>query len=154
MRLRLYATPVLAAAVAFFVDQATKQFARGWTPGTGPFPSVLTIVHHQNEGLVANLPVPLPVIVLITIAVLLLVFWMLWASVRRNHAVGAAALGVLIGGALGNFVDRLLFGYVFDWILLVGRSALNVADLCILLGALVYAGTATRLESSTAVPAD
>jgi signal peptidase II len=82
------------------------------------------------------------------------VFWMLWASVRRNHAVGAAALGVLIGGALGNFVDRLLFGYVFDWILLVGRSALNVADLCILLGALVYAGTATRLESSTAVPAD
>lgn len=144
LRFRQYATPVLAAVVAFFVDQATKYFARGFTDGTGPFPQILTTVHHHNEGLVANLPVPLPLIILITIVVLGLVLWMLRSAIERKNVFGAISLGVLIGGALGNFVDRLTLGYVFDWILVFSRSAINIADICILLGALVYAGSVRR----------
>jgi len=149
--LHLYATPALAAGVAFFVDQVTKWFARDLTTGTGPFPSLLTIVHHQNEGLIANLPVPMPLIVLITLVVLALVLWMLWLAIRKENWWGAGALGFLIGGALGNFVDRLLFGYVFDWILLFSRSAINMADLFILIGALAYAKNVRSSKSSTSL---
>lgn len=144
VELRPYAISAVLAGVAFFVDQITKRLARGFATGEGPFTQIVTIVHHQNEGLVANLPVPMPVIFVITVVVLALVLWMLWAAIQRGNAFGAGALGILIGGALGNFTDRLLLGYVFDWILLFSRSAINIADICILFGALGYAGSMRR----------
>ena len=88
--IRPYAIPVVMAGVAFFVDQATKQYARGLATGEGFFPHILTIVHHQNEGLVANLPVPMPLIVLITVAVLGVLF-------SASPLIGAALGTVIVG---------------------------------------------------------
>lgn len=149
--IRLYAIAAFAAVVAFFVDQLTKQIGRGLSAGMGPFPEIATVVRHENYGLVANLPVPLPLIVLLTIIVLALVLWMLVIAIRARQTVAVIGLGILVGGALGNLMDRLIFGYVFDWILLFGRSALNIADLCILIGTLTYLAGTRR--SSTAAGA-
>ncbi|MFM8320899.1 MAG: signal peptidase II [Chloroflexota bacterium] len=49
-------------------------------------------------------------------------------------------LGLLLGGALGNLVDRALFGHVTDFISIGGLPALNLADLCVLAGVLLLAG--------------
>lgn len=50
----------------------------------------------------------------------------------------AAALSLIIGGALGNLIDRLLFGHVIDFIdLYYGRwhwPAFNIADSAIVIG--------------------
>jgi len=140
--IRLYATAGLSAVVAFFVDQLTKQIGRGLPAGAGPFPQFATFVWHENHGLIANVPVPLPVIIFVTFTVIGLVLWMLSTTVCRRQTIAVLGLGLLIGGAVGNLVDRIVLGYVFDWMLLFGRSAFNVADLCILIGALLYiAGT-------------
>jgi signal peptidase II len=57
---------------------------------------------------------------------------------RRLGSLGwAVALGGLLGGALGNLVDRLFRqpgpgrGYVVDWIALPNFPVFNVADMCI-----------------------
>jgi len=71
-------------------------------------------------------------LVSLTIAVLL-VSWL--AQVRRP--LTAAGFALLIGGALGNLIDRVLYGHVIDFI---DASALwfpfvfNVADVCINIG--------------------
>lgn len=50
----------------------------------------------------------------------------------------AIPLGLLLGGTIGNFIDRLRFGYVVDFFDLFFRSwhwpAFNIADSCICLG--------------------
>jgi len=60
--------------------------------------------------------------------------------VRANKMVQAVALAEIFGGALGNLIDRVTRGYVFDWILLFGQSAINIADIAIIEGALVFIG--------------
>lgn len=55
-----------------------------------------------------------------------------------NQKWTAASLGLIIGGALGNLIDRLLFGHVIDFIdLFYGRwhwPAFNIADSAITVG--------------------
>jgi signal peptidase II len=56
------------------------------------------------------------------------------------------ALALVLGGAIGNLIDRVLYGYVVDFVLLYWRSwsypAFNVADAAITLGVagLLYDG--------------
>ncbi|MCC7017439.1 MAG: signal peptidase II [Rhodospirillales bacterium] len=68
--------------------------------------------------------------------VALLLVWM----ARDNRASSAAALGIVIGGALGNVVDRVRFGAVADFLDFHAFGyhwpAFNAADAAISLGAL------------------
>lgn len=69
---------------------------------------------------------------------LLLVFY---RRLPSNALVSAAALGGILGGALGNLTDRVLYGEVIDWLdFYVGAytwPTFNVADSCIVVGVCV-----------------
>src|SRR3954452_18721188 len=77
-------------------------------------------------------------------AVIALAFWMAWSHTR----VATIALGLIIGGALGNAIDRLAYGAVVDFALfhaeIGGKTfnwyVFNVADVAIVAGvaALLY----------------
>lgn len=59
---------------------------------------------------------------------------------RRNHGLLASGLALILGGAIGNVIDRLNHGYVVDFILMGYRElvfpyAYNVADAAISVGA-------------------
>ncbi len=58
---------------------------------------------------------------------------------HRRDAVQCLALALILGGALGNVIDRLLFGAVVDFVLLHWHDwhwpAFNLADSCITVGA-------------------
>jgi signal peptidase II len=72
------------------------------------------------------------------IAVALLWIWLAKASSRLS----AVALGMIIGGAVGNGIDRLLYGAVADFVLLHAQTAtwrfnwyvFNLADVAIVVG--------------------
>lgn len=130
---------VLATAVVFAVDRATKLFfMRTDVLITSPIPGVIDMTRHQNYGIIANVPVPRLMIIALTLGVLALVLRALWRVVRSGTVFRACALGVLLGGAFGNLYDRLTMGYVFDWILLGGRSVINLADVAIMLGVALF----------------
>ena len=75
-------------------------------------------------------------VVLATVVTLVLVFWL--SRLKRSERLMAIALGLIIGGALGNLIDRVLWGHVIDFIDLYYRQwhwpAFNVADSAITLG--------------------
>jgi signal peptidase II len=52
----------------------------------------------------------------------------------RRDPIVAIALGLLIGGAVGNLIDRIRLGYVIDWIKLPNWPTFNVADSAITIG--------------------
>ena len=56
--------------------------------------------------------------------------------VARNDTVAAGA-GLLVGGSLGNLIDRLAHGEVTDFLDPARWPAFNVADCCITVGAVL-----------------
>ncbi len=56
-----------------------------------------------------------------------------------NHPTGYAALAMIAGGALGNFIDRLRLGYVVDMIAVefIDFPVFNVADSFIVCGGIL-----------------
>lgn len=70
---------------------------------------------------------------LITTLIVLIVFFRLQAKSRLLWP-----LGLLLGGIIGNFIDRVRFGYVVDFFDFYWRNyhwpAFNIADTCICIG--------------------
>jgi signal peptidase II len=108
------------------------------TTGSPMQTGIIDTVVHENHGIVANLPVPIPVIIATTIVILLIIIAAWIVAFRERRLAQAVALGLIIGAAASNLMDRILFGYVYDWILLFGRSAVNAADIVIVIGAILY----------------
>ena len=70
--------------------------------------------------------------------------FLLWQGRSVSTRVGAVALGLVLGGAIGNLVDRalrdgggFLQGAVVDFIDLQWWPVFNVADSCVVIGAIL-----------------
>jgi signal peptidase II len=119
------------------LDQLTKHtVASGIRPGdTRPFLPGIQLVHVRNRGVAfgffsgGGAPV-----LLFTVAVLVLLGGYL--TLRPERRGLWLASGLLIGGAIGNLVDRLADGAVTDFIKLPLWPAFNVADMAITFGVL------------------
>lgn len=98
----------------------------------------LRLVQHHNLGLIANVPVPVTLIFMLTLTALGCVIVLLRRAWMMQEAGKMFVLTLLLAGALGNFFDRVTYGFVFDWILLFGRSIINLADVFIVVGILWY----------------
>jgi signal peptidase II len=79
--------------------------------------------------------------------------WLGWALFKRSFSglMGVAA-ALIIGGALGNVIDRVLYGHVIDFIQLYYRNwyypAFNIADSAICVGAALMVLDSLRAPKS------
>ncbi len=64
-----------------------------------------------------------------------------WWALRTDRRLLSTAIGLVIGGALGNAIDRIRFGYVVDFIDLSGTHVFpwvfNIADSAITIGVIL-----------------
>jgi signal peptidase II len=67
-----------------------------------------------------------------------IIVWYYWTLPPGQWLV-RTALGMQLGGALGNLIDRLSFGTVTDWIEVTHFPLFNVADASISTGVVVLA---------------
>ena len=65
--------------------------------------------------------------------------WYLFRHRRDMHPLLRVALGLVIGGALGNFIDRVTLGYVVDFLYfkLINFAIFNVADSALVIGCIL-----------------
>lgn len=103
-------------------------------------PHVLGVHGTRNTGMAFGMLSGKPLLLAaLTVPVLIGVF----AYLRRHPVRGFEAVGLslLVGGALGNLIDRLLYGYVIDMLepLFVNWFVFNVADAGITVGAALLA---------------
>src|SRR5581483_3148841 len=100
---------------------------------------LLKWTYEQNEhgafGLFGSSPVFL---VLMALAVLL-IFWFSFRDQARRSLLVRIAFGMILGGAIGNIIDRLQFRYVIDFIdfYRIWPNIFNVADACITCGVIL-----------------
>ncbi len=130
------------AGVTFVLDRLTKAWVEQNIPvneGRTVVDDVLRIVHTQNSGAAFGL---LPerttlLSVLSVVAVVAILYY--YRQIASTSPLIAATLGMQLGGAFGNLVDRVGQGYVVDFVDVglpgVWRFwAFNVADSSIVLG--------------------
>lgn len=133
---------VLAAIITLVLDQASKVWALGALADGRVRPligDVLSLRLIHNSGAAFSIGDSMTwVMTLIAVAVTLAI---LWASRRVGSKRWALALGLLLGGSLGNLVDRFfrdpgpLRGHVVDFIDYGGLFVGNIADIAIVAGA-------------------
>lgn len=79
--------------------------------------------------------------------------WIVWVLRRRPPALEAVALSLVLGGALGNLVDRVLRGHVVDFLDFHWAAhhwpTFNVADITIVGGVAVLLLRASGSHTST-----
>ena len=145
---------VVAALVTLVLDQASKLWLlylfdighRGTVKVTPFFDLVLawnigiSFGWFQNDGQIAQIALML----VKAVAVIALAIWM----ARSRTALATVALGLIIGGAIGNAIDRFAYGAVVDFALFhvqIGGNTFNwyvfnLADVAIVAGvaALLY----------------
>ena len=128
------------------VDQLTKLLVRIEIPIHGSvtvIPDLLNIVHVRNTGAAfgflnaVDFPHKAAVVALVATAALMGIA--LYASRMSSHErLARIGLALILGGAIGNLIDRLALGSVVDFVdVVLGRWhfwAFNVADSAITLG--------------------
>lgn len=100
----------------------------------------------NNPGTETSMP-----LVLIGLSLVISLGMLIWLMVARSR-VQALALAFIVGGALGNVIDRLRFGAVFDFLdfHVSGHHwpAFNVADSFVVIGGILLAVYIAFLEKS------
>jgi lipoprotein signal peptidase len=147
---------LILAAIILIADQASKHYMLfvlhlpivQHIPlvSLGPFGFDLTMVWNRGVtfGLLAG-DAPWTQFALGAIALLIAGFLLRWMA-RAENRTTALALGAVIGGAIGNVIDRLRFGAVADFFDAHAWGwhwyVFNVADAAIVLGVLALAADA------------
>lgn len=130
----------LAAAVAAAViaaDQGTKELVRGGMERGDEDPILpgLELVHVHNEGVAFGFLSDGGALVAVATGIALLGLLVFFVLHRRRPLVWLP-VGLLLGGALGNLVDRVAQGHVTDFLKIPKWPAFNVADVAITFGVL------------------
>lgn len=156
------------AGLVVVADQATKALVRAMLTlhaSTTIVPGLLNLTHVRNTGAAfgilneADFPFKTPM--LIGVAIVALVSIGVYATqLPARQRLARIGLALILGGAVGNLIDRATTGYVLDFVDVYWRThhfwAFNVADSAITIGVtaimldLLFARGAVRDEGTHA----
>ncbi len=137
---------MVVAAMIVIADQLTKWAIIEWVPLYDKIPvnSFINITHQKNPGAAWSFLANAGgwqrwfFVVLSTGVSALIVVW-LWRIRNTGQVLLCGGLALVLGGAVGNLVDRILLGHVTDFIQVMFGSwafpSFNVADAGISVGA-------------------
>lgn len=152
---------LLLMLVLILADQASKLLVVAAVPLGGTrevLPGFFRLWHVRNSGAVWGFLsghdgswVPKAITMLAAVALAVVLYFFLRAG--RHERLELLAYALILGGALGNLIDRLRLGYVVDFLDVFVRSwhwpTFNVADSGITLGVLLLALTLLRRKPCT-----
>lgn len=143
--------PWLTALVIIVADRVSKaavleHLAHGqWRE---VFPG-LTLTHVRNPGIAFSLfaeggPLTRVLLHLVILTAVVVIAWMVVRH-PRHRVLAGFAFGLILGGAVGNLIDRVLYGWVLDfihvWVRVADRTwswpDFNIADSAISVGAVL-----------------
>ena len=146
--IRRYIAWISVSILIIAADQATKWAIIEWVPlyGKVPINFFVNVTHQQNQGAAFSFLADQSgwqrwfFVVLATAVSGVMIAW-LWRIRQEGPIVLMAGLSFVLGGAIGNLIDRAMMGYVTDFIQVWFGSwafpSFNVADSAITVGAVL-----------------
>ena len=136
-RLVAFARASVLVVVVLVLDQLTKHAVIANIPvgTTQKFLPAVNLVHIHNSGVAFGFFSGGGAVVLI-LTLTALTALVIYFLMRPTRPWLWLPTGLLVGGALGNLIDRLVHGYVTDFIKLPAWPAFNLSDMAITVGVL------------------
>lgn len=136
----------LTALLIVAADQQSKMWIRGFLPAGQSLPVVglLKWTHVHNTGgafgLFQGQSFPLTIVACAGVVVILVYALIVYRRLPfLNNMLCKFALGLVLGGTIGNLIDRLRFGYVIDFIDVGFWPTFNIADSSVVVGVIIFA---------------
>ncbi|MGK2956689.1 MAG: signal peptidase II [Solirubrobacterales bacterium] len=135
----------VVAVLVVFADQVSKAIVRAEiVRGEAiDFLGPLRFTHTHNDGIAFGLAGGGGILVILLSLVALIALGVFIASAPSRTGTWLAG-GLILGGALGNLIDRIRIGHVTDFLLLPHWPAFNLADCAITVGVVILAWTLIR----------
>ena len=132
----------IIAFLIVLIDQGVKYFVTlqyGMGGGLDLIPGVLRITYHTNSGGAFSMLDNYTLILTIVSAVVIVGIIVLLIATKWS-GFGKLSLAFILGGAVGNLIDRVILKYVVDMFypLFVNFAIFNVADVFITIGAILF----------------
>ena len=131
--------PLLLTALIIISDQLTKAFIVEWLKPQGSVSIIgdlLRLTFVTNTGVAFGMLTGMPYVLMVPIVILICVIIFYLVKTLGQSFVLTLALTLELGGALGNLIDRVRLGYVVDFVKFPYWPAFNVADSCVVVGAI------------------
>jgi len=135
----------LTALLIVAADQLSKIWIRSYPEQQLIFKAgFFQIIHTHNTGAAFGLfqghSFALTIVALVGIVVILVYALFIYRRFPLlDNRLGRLALGLILGGAVGNLIDRLRLGYVTDFIDVGVWPTFNIADSAITVGVIIIA---------------
>ena len=133
----------LVVVLLVALDQIVKYLVKTNIPLGGQMdfiPHILGLTHIHNTGAAFSmLSGARWFFVVLTIVFVVFALWVLYAK-KITHPMGRWTLVLIIAGALGNLIDRIIYGYVVDMfeVLFMQFAIFNVADIFVVVGGILF----------------
>ena len=131
------------ASVIVILDQWTKNmvrtlipFGESWSPWSWLEPYV-RLVHWQNTGAAFGMFQQFGIVFTVLAFIVSIAILYYYPQVPHEEWVMRLAMAMMLGGAVGNLIDRLTLGTVTDFISVGTFAVFNVADACISVGTVI-----------------
>lgn len=138
-------TITVIAVLCLVVDQLSKYliadyFANAAVQSVPIIENVLYFTYTENEGAAFGmLDGARWLFIVVTVAAcVLLIFWLVRQR-GRLHWLLKVSSGLILSGAVGNLIDRIVLGYVRDFIHVnIHFAIFNFADCCVVVGVILF----------------
>ena len=123
--------------VLLIADQAVKHLIRTTMVQGQSIPIIENIFHItyiENPGAAFGILANQRMLFLILTAVIVGVMIYLYCSLSNKKSLTAVSLGIVVSGAIGNFIDRFMQGTVTDFLDFRIWPIFNIADIAICVG--------------------
>jgi len=92
----------------------------------------------KNYNIALSLPLHGILVMFLVIALTMLVIYYFVLFIKKEDVIGAFCMLLIALGAISNLVDRVLYGFVIDYFDIKFFSVLNLADIMITTGVLIF----------------
>lgn len=101
-------------------------------------PKILQILYTPNYNIAFNLPLPGALIIFLVVSALIFLSFVWGFNLTSGNLKLFLASSLIIIGALSNLLDRIILGYVVDYINIQIWPIFNLADCLIVTGIAIY----------------
>lgn len=131
---------IIFSAIVVLLDQITKFIVKTRMNPYESFPVInplLYITYVKNRGAAFSLlEGNIPFFAIVSLIVNLFILFLLIKGIKSSK-ITKFSLALILGGSIGNFLDRIRLGYVVDFIDLRVWPVFNVADIAVVFGVLI-----------------
>lgn len=136
---------IVACIILIFVDQATKYWAVSYLRPVHSMvviEDILSFTFVQNTGAAFGILAGARTFFIVITIIFVIGFIVYYIKLPQGkiYALVKVAIILILGGAIGNFIDRLLRGYVVDFfhVTFINFPVFNMADIFLVCGTALF----------------